>query len=218
MLVCKHPLLRQARAAALLAPDAGDLLLAGAGLAPQSRVQRVGEAPPGEEAVHGLRPGLLTLDDQAARQMPQHDAGGDLVDVLPPLASRAHEALLEVALADPEGSEPRRERALLLRRHGEHRRWAERSGPGRVMHVMSSSAWILGVAKAGRRGISTRAMSMRAVTFLLLCTLALTSRAWAGNPAAGFDETVFRGGFSQPTAIAFLPDGRLLVTEKGGAL
>lgn len=48
--------------------------------------------------------------------------------------------------------------------------------------------------------------------------LALASPVRAGDPVAGFAETVFRGGFNAPTAIAFLPDGRLLVAEKAGAL
>jgi glucose/arabinose dehydrogenase len=48
--------------------------------------------------------------------------------------------------------------------------------------------------------------------------LAVASIAHAGTPIAGFEETVFRGGLSAPIAIAFLPDGRMLVTEKAGAL
>lgn len=42
--------------------------------------------------------------------------------------------------------------------------------------------------------------------------------AIAGTPAAGFVDTLVDGGFSAPTALAFLPDGRLLITEQGGAL
>jgi glucose/arabinose dehydrogenase len=38
----------------------------------------------------------------------------------------------------------------------------------------------------------------------------------AGTPAAGFTDTLYAGGFSTPVAIAFLPDGRLIVVEKGG--
>jgi glucose/arabinose dehydrogenase len=48
---------------------------------------------------------------------------------------------------------------------------------------------------------------------LLVCT-----PASAGTPAAGFSDTLVVGGLTAPTAIAFLPDGRLLVTEKAGAL
>ena len=32
----------------------------------------------------------------------------------------------------------------------------------------------------------------------------------------GFFDTPYVTGLSHPTAIAFLPDGRLLITEKGG--
>jgi glucose/arabinose dehydrogenase len=60
-------------------------------------------------------------------------------------------------------------------------------------------------------------MAPRVVTLVVLL-VGLASRAPAGTPIAGFGETLFRGGFSSPTAIAFLPDGRLLVTEKGGDL
>lgn len=38
----------------------------------------------------------------------------------------------------------------------------------------------------------------------------------AGTPAPGFTDTLFVGGLTFPSAIAFLPDGRLVVTEKGG--
>jgi glucose/arabinose dehydrogenase len=49
-----------------------------------------------------------------------------------------------------------------------------------------------------------------------LVFLALAPAANAGTPAvSGFTDTLFAGGFTQPTAIAFLPDGRMLVTEKG---
>ena len=44
----------------------------------------------------------------------------------------------------------------------------------------------------------------------------LAAPAGAGNPAPGFTDTVFVGGLSTPVAIAFLPDGRLIIAEKGG--
>ena len=63
-------------------------------------------------------------------------------------------------------------------------------------------------------------MSIRPVALLVLLLGAMTvaSPVRAGVPAAGFDETVFQGGLDTPVAIAFLPDGRMLITEKGGAL
>ncbi len=44
----------------------------------------------------------------------------------------------------------------------------------------------------------------------------LVGPAGAGSPAPGFTDTLFAGGFSIPVGIAFLPDGRLIVIEKGG--
>jgi glucose/arabinose dehydrogenase len=54
------------------------------------------------------------------------------------------------------------------------------------------------------------------IAVLLAAALALP--AWAGTPSPGFSDTQAAGGLSAPTAIAFLPDGRFLVTEKGGDL
>lgn len=48
------------------------------------------------------------------------------------------------------------------------------------------------------------------------CCLVL--RAHAGVPAAGFADAAFVTGLVHPTAIAFLPDGRLLIAEKEGPL
>jgi glucose/arabinose dehydrogenase len=48
--------------------------------------------------------------------------------------------------------------------------------------------------------------------------LLMACAAHAGTPAAGFTDESAAGGLSAPTAIAFLPDGRFLVTEKGGTL
>jgi glucose/arabinose dehydrogenase len=47
--------------------------------------------------------------------------------------------------------------------------------------------------------------------------IALVPCAYA-TPPPDFSEQVVASGFTQPTAIAFLPDGRMLVTEKSGAL
>lgn len=48
--------------------------------------------------------------------------------------------------------------------------------------------------------------------------LGLPAAALAGQPEPGFTDTLAVGGLTLPTGIAFLPDGRLLVTEKAGAL
>src|SRR5215469_3443107 len=52
---------------------------------------------------------------------------------------------------------------------------------------------------------------------LVVLLAAVTARATrAGDPMPGFFDTPYVSGLSHPTAIAFLPDGRLLTTEKGG--
>jgi glucose/arabinose dehydrogenase len=61
-------------------------------------------------------------------------------------------------------------------------------------------------------------MWTRVRAFIFLASLTFTAAASAGSPISGFQETVFQGGLTGPTAIAFLPDGRMLITEQGGAL
>jgi glucose/arabinose dehydrogenase len=61
-------------------------------------------------------------------------------------------------------------------------------------------------------------MYPRILALLVLAAVTSAFPARAGTPIAGFDETVFQGSLSSPTAIAFLPGGRMLVTEKAGAL
>jgi glucose/arabinose dehydrogenase len=51
-----------------------------------------------------------------------------------------------------------------------------------------------------------------------LLALAIPMLAVAGTPPAGFSDDPYVSGLSGPTAIAFLPNGDLLITEKGGAL
>lgn len=53
---------------------------------------------------------------------------------------------------------------------------------------------------------------------IVLTALAIGGNAHGGTPIAGYTDDAVATGLSSPTAIAFLPDGRLLVTEKGGAL
>jgi glucose/arabinose dehydrogenase len=61
---------------------------------------------------------------------------------------------------------------------------------------------------------------MRRLSIVLMpvVLLVLASSAQAGTPPSDFSESTVASGLTQPVAIAFLPDGRLLVTEKGGAL
>src|SRR5262245_38387587 len=54
------------------------------------------------------------------------------------------------------------------------------------------------------------------IGLLLLLTAATPLTTRAGDPMPGFVDTPYVTGLSHPTAIAFLPDGRLLITEKGG--
>ncbi len=58
-------------------------------------------------------------------------------------------------------------------------------------------------------------VSMRTLAALLVLAGA---SAHAGTPQPGFDDTSVISGLSFPTAVAFLPNGRMLVTQKGGAL
>lgn len=37
-------------------------------------------------------------------------------------------------------------------------------------------------------------------------------------PGTGFSETLVTGGLSNPTVMAFAPEGRLFVAQQGGAL
>src|SRR5262245_8760662 len=52
----------------------------------------------------------------------------------------------------------------------------------------------------------------------LVASVILVLPALAGNPEPGWTDQPYVTGLNVPTALAFLPDGRLLITEKGGAL
>src|SRR5262245_54515402 len=56
------------------------------------------------------------------------------------------------------------------------------------------------------------------ILLALLTSAVLALPALAGNPEPGWTDPPYVTGLNGPTAIAFLPDGRLLITEKGGAL
>jgi glucose/arabinose dehydrogenase len=63
-----------------------------------------------------------------------------------------------------------------------------------------------------------RRVTARIVCLVALAALVAVARAGAAVPVAGFHEEPFVTGLDQPTGTAFLPDGRMLVTEKGGRL
>jgi glucose/arabinose dehydrogenase len=60
---------------------------------------------------------------------------------------------------------------------------------------------------------------VRRLTLVGFLAMALIApAAHAGTPPSDFSDGTIASGFNQPTATAFLPDGRMLVTEKLGAL
>lgn len=59
---------------------------------------------------------------------------------------------------------------------------------------------------------------LRTCLIVVLGLMLVAAPARAGTPAADFDESPFASGLSLPTAIAFLPDGRMLVTQQKGEL
>src|SRR5262245_35573090 len=59
---------------------------------------------------------------------------------------------------------------------------------------------------------------MRTTLALIAALVLAPTIAFAGPPAAAFDDTLFRGGLSSPAALACLPDGRMLITQQGGDL
>ncbi|HSV09007.1 MAG TPA: hypothetical protein VLI07_21000, partial [Candidatus Binatus sp.] len=55
-------------------------------------------------------------------------------------------------------------------------------------------------------------------TVVLALVALVVPAVHAGTPVSGFTDDPVISGLSQPTAAAFLPDGRMLVTLKGGDL
>jgi len=64
----------------------------------------------------------------------------------------------------------------------------------------------------GRRRATTAALPTA------VCVVLFAHAAAAGTPIAGYTDTPYVTGLTAPTAIAFLPDRRLLIVEKGGAV
>src|SRR5690349_16117636 len=60
-------------------------------------------------------------------------------------------------------------------------------------------------------------MTQRRLLLMLALGVALASSAVSAAPPAGFDDT-WVAAVASPTALAFTPDGRLLVTSQTGAL
>jgi glucose/arabinose dehydrogenase len=66
---------------------------------------------------------------------------------------------------------------------------------------------------------TTRLARALIATFVLLFNLAFAvAPAIAATVPTGFTDAVYASGLSNPTAMAWAPDGRLFVTQQGGAL
>ena len=89
---------------------------------------------------------------------------------------------------------------------------------------MSTTLDIHNVARAGtdlwykgdKNSWRNRTRSYVALTLAAFAALAAPARRW--SPAPGFTDTLVVGSLGSPTAVAFLPDGTLLITQKGGNL
>src|SRR5258705_12344528 len=60
--------------------------------------------------------------------------------------------------------------------------------------------------------------SRRRLFFAMVWLALVSSSALAATLPANFTETQFASGFTNPTAMAFGPDGRLFVSQQGGQL
>src|SRR5215216_6235791 len=74
-----------------------------------------------------------------------------------------------------------------------------------------------GRAGTGGRGLLSGGIAALALTALVMC-LGTWPSAQAATLPPGFTETTVASGLSNPTAMAFAPDGRLFVAEQAGRL
>ena len=65
-------------------------------------------------------------------------------------------------------------------------------------------------------GTPMTASRRRLASFTVVIWLALSSNALAATLPVNFTEALFASGFSNPTAMAFAPDGRLFVCQHLG--
>src|SRR5262245_22023441 len=72
-----------------------------------------------EETIESLLAGRLTFDLNAGGPMSQHDARGDLVDVLTAVSARANEGFVEINLANAERGHPLGELIFFFQADGE---------------------------------------------------------------------------------------------------
>ena len=69
---------------------------------------------------------------------------------------------------------------------------------------------------AGRRHSLNRALRLAALVVCAAIILGIVSGAAATSFPTGFSQDVIASGLTEPTAIAFFPDGRMAIAEKSG--
>lgn len=100
MFIGQHLFLGPLRAFPLLPPDLLDPLPFFARFSEDQGFDLVGQDPPRQKPVDGLRPLFLAFDRDAGRDMLQINTRLDFVDVLPALPLRPDEFFNEIAIAD----------------------------------------------------------------------------------------------------------------------
>lgn len=89
----------------------------------------VEQQPARDVTIHPLLPGILAFDLNARRPMQQHDAGGNLVHVLPAVPAAADKRFLNVHLAHAQRGHALRKLVFLFETDGERAHDAEASKP-----------------------------------------------------------------------------------------